>query len=291
MMQLWRIFVWFFFFIGSTKGEGCNGSPALCDQKYSKVSQIGTHDSAFVGELPSDNQELSVTDQLNRGIRMLQAQTHDFLDQIQMCHTSCVLLNAGSLLSYLTTIRTWMDANPNEVVTLLLTNQDAIDVADYNSVFVRADLEKYTFKPKTRLAIDDWPTLQELITANTRLVVFMDYHADTARVPYILDEFQYFSETSYEVTDENFPSCDIDRPSGSTDNLMLIVNHMLHIDIFGIMIPDRGNLERTNAATGPGSIGAQVDVCKRKWGRKPRLVLVDFFNTGDVFTAQTNLNS
>lgn len=95
MMQLFKIFLSFFFLIGHAKAAGCNGSPALCDQKYSNVSQIGTHDSAFVGQLPMHNQALSVTDQLNAGIRMLQAQTHDFLDNIQMCHTSCALVSFG----------------------------------------------------------------------------------------------------------------------------------------------------------------------------------------------------
>lgn len=47
------------------------------------------------------NQALSVTDQLNAGIRMLQAQTHDFLDNIQMCHTSCALVSfKDSLLHF-----------------------------------------------------------------------------------------------------------------------------------------------------------------------------------------------
>lgn len=71
----------------------------------------------------------------------------------------------------------------------------------------------------------------------------------------------------------------------------MIVNHMLHVDIFGIEIPDRANMARTNAATGDGSIGSQVALCKAKWGTKPRLVLVDFFDTGDVFTAQGSMNS
>jgi hypothetical protein len=34
-------------------------------------------------------------------------------------------------------------------------------------------LAKYAYTPPKQLAIADWPTLQELITANTRLVMFM----------------------------------------------------------------------------------------------------------------------
>lgn len=57
----------------------CNGNAALCDRKYSNVSQIGDHDSAFVGTFVTDNQGLSVTDQLDSGIRFLQGQLHLFL--------------------------------------------------------------------------------------------------------------------------------------------------------------------------------------------------------------------
>jgi hypothetical protein len=54
----------------------CNGNAALCSRQYPDVSQIGTHDSAFVGSLPTDNQAVDVTGQLNAGIRFLQAQVY-----------------------------------------------------------------------------------------------------------------------------------------------------------------------------------------------------------------------
>ena len=108
-----------------------------------------------------------------------------------------------------------------------------------------------------------------------------DYKADTNYVPYILDEFHYFFETPFENTDPDFSSCNLDRPSGSNgDGLMYIVNHFLQVKIGDIFIPNEILLPRTNAATGRGSIGAQVDVCKNKWGRKPKAVLVDRFNRG-----------
>jgi hypothetical protein len=75
----------------------CNGNAALCSRPYSNITFIGSHDSAFVGSLPTQNQQLSVTDQLNRGIRFLQAQTHSFLGTVSLCHTSCLEVGfAGS---------------------------------------------------------------------------------------------------------------------------------------------------------------------------------------------------
>lgn len=158
----------------------CNGHDALCDRLYSNVTFVGSHDSAFVGELLADNQLISVADQLKYGVRFLQAQTHDFLGNIQMCHTSCLERNAGSLGDYLAPIKAFLDDsanNANEVVTLLLTNGDGISVSDFAAVFASVGLDNYVFTPSansgTTLAVDQWPTLQKMIDDGTRLVVWM----------------------------------------------------------------------------------------------------------------------
>lgn len=116
---------------------------------------------------------MSVTDQLNAGIRFLQAQTHYFLDTLSLCHTSCFELDAGPVETYLSTIKTWLDSNPNEVVTLLLTNGDSQPVSTFGTVMVNSGLSTYAYTPGDQVAISDWPTLQELITTGTRLVIFL----------------------------------------------------------------------------------------------------------------------
>ena len=277
---------------------GCNGNTALCSRSYSNVTQVGTHDSAFVGILPTDNQLESVSSQLDAGIRFLQAQTHQMNEDLYMCHTTCAELNAGLLTDYLATIKTWMDSNPNEVVTLLLTNGDRVDVSLFGSAMSASALDQYAYTLPSQLTIDEWPTLQELINQGSRLVVFLgwlplsphvsdnkpnphcaDYLADTSTVPYINDEFTYFFETAYDVT--NFSSCALNRPPGSNgDGLMMIVNHFKDIDLFGIFIPDVLDDASTNAASGSNSIGEQSDLCIATWGRSPNLILLDNFNNG-----------
>lgn len=155
----------------------CNGHPALCDRQYSNVTQIGTHDSAFIGALPQDNQDESITTQLNAGIRFLQAQTHvNPFGTLSLCHTSCYLLDAGSVASYLVTVKAWLDANPNEVLTLLLTNGDNVNADIFDTAFTTSGIKPYAFIPASSpapLPLTAWPTLQELITANTRLIFFL----------------------------------------------------------------------------------------------------------------------
>lgn len=90
-----------------------------------------------------------------------------------MCHTSCFLLNTGPLVRYLERINTWMVAHPNEVVTLLLTNPDKVDVSTFGKAMVDSGLAKLAYTPSKKLALNEWPTLQEMINSKKRLVMFL----------------------------------------------------------------------------------------------------------------------
>ncbi|KAB8233632.1 uncharacterized protein BDW43DRAFT_310982 [Aspergillus alliaceus] len=275
----------------------CNGQSAFCTRKYSNITQLGAHDSPFVGPLPQQNQNLKVTKQLDLGIRFLQGQTHKAIDDsntIQLCHTSCLLEDAGTLESFLRTVKTWLDSHPNEVITLLLTNGDSFPASRFGEVFTSAGIKDYAFVPSSSpgvLPIESWPTLGDLISTGKRLVVFLDYGADTKTVPYIMDEFAYFFETPFDVTDASFSNCKIDRPPGApADGRMYIVNHFLDVDILGVLVPDRIRAPKTNAVSGKGSIGAQSNLCRSLYKRLPNVVLVDFVDQGEVMKAQSSLN-
>ena len=295
----------------------CNGSSTICSRKYSNVSLIGTHGSAHVGGIHDwrINQERSVDFQLDAGIRFLQAQTHKHLGKLRMCHTSCWLLDAGTLQDYLATVKDWLDNHPNEVVSLLLTNYDRRPPSEFDAVFSSVGLDKIAFVPissANTLPFDEWPTFAELIASNSRLIMFLDYEADTSTVPYILPQFDYFFETPFNTLDPSFSQCEMDRgPKGSGgDGLMYIVNHFLDIEVGAdvleipdkildlvvpdeskrVLIPDVDSNFVTNAVTGDGSIGAQAELCKGIYGRWPNVLLVDMFSRGDVFQAQHRLN-
>jgi hypothetical protein len=151
----------------------CNGHDELCKRKYSDITFVGTHNSAFVGELPVHNQYISVAEQLDLGVRFLQAQTQDKDGNIQTCHTYCWELDAGPLQSYLKEVSEWMGKNPDEVVMILLTNIDALPIEKFDDAFNSTGLKDIAFRPKKKLSRDEWPTLQKLLDDGTRLVVFM----------------------------------------------------------------------------------------------------------------------
>lgn len=272
--------------------RSCNGSPSLCGRSIANTTFVGSHNSPFVGILPSHNQYVSVTDQMKLGVRFLQAQTQDKRGAVQMCHTACELLDVGPLADYLKPIKAFLDGNPNEVITMLLTNPDALSVTLFADAFRSTGLEAYAFVPGKKLALAEWPTLGSLIDSGKRLIVFMDYHSDTGKVPYILDEFQYYFETPFSRTDAKFPDCNIDRPSGAkADGRMYIANHALNfvLDIFGnkIIIPDQVQASNTNSLA---SINAEVNLCTSKHGRPPNVVLLDWINIGNAMGAQADAN-
>lgn len=102
-----------------------------------------------------------------------------------------------------------------------------------------------------------------------------DYHADTSKVPWILDEFKYYFETPFDTTDKNFPQCTLDRPKdASPDGRMYIVNHYLDIDILGVLVPNLADAGTTNSVA---SILAQADLCYNQYKRTPNVVLVSHY--------------
>lgn len=161
---------------GTNAQQICNGRAEYCSLIYSNISQVASHDSAFVGLLPTENQHLSVADQLGMGIRFLQGQTHVENGALEMCHTTCFEEDAGSTADYLSNIKTFLDANPNEVVTVLLTNGDNVDPSLFDTALSQANLQSYLFVPSTGsgvLPIGDWPTLSEIISSGKRLIFFL----------------------------------------------------------------------------------------------------------------------
>lgn len=147
--------------------------------------------SAFVGELPINNQYISVSEQLNLGVRFLQAQTQDKDGNIQMCHTHCWQLDAGPLHNYLEEISEWVGKNPDEVVTILLTNVDALPIEEFDEAFSSAGLKDLVFRPKKRLSRDEWPTLQELLDDGTRLIVFMGMPCSVCLFLELTDRYRF----------------------------------------------------------------------------------------------------
>lgn len=68
----------------------CNGHPEFCNRKYSNITQVCAHNSAFdIEDNAGSNQALGITDQLDDGIRMLQGETLYVNNTVMNCHSTC----------------------------------------------------------------------------------------------------------------------------------------------------------------------------------------------------------
>lgn len=270
----------------------CNGSPDLCNRSFGNITFVGSHDSYAVGvNNLGANQDQNITTQLDNGIRMLQIQTHNLSGTIQLCHTNCGIYNGGTLQAYLTTVKSWLDANPNDVLSLLIVNNDNFLPPAYDSVFKAAGIDTMAYAPSSAsLTTDKWPTLSSLIDSGKRLLTFMDYNADFTSVPYIIDEFSNIWETAYDVT-TSF-DCAVNRSKGDTSTSMYLINHFLDTMLLGNPVPDPTDANTTNAVSGKNSLGAQVQLCASQYGRNPNFMLVDFyeFGGGSVFQVAATAN-
>ncbi|OTB06802.1 hypothetical protein M426DRAFT_54540 [Hypoxylon sp. CI-4A] len=297
----------------STSTTACNNSPSLCSRAYNNITHMGAHDSAFLRDSSTSdsvagNQYFNATVALDAGIRLLQAQVHDKDGAIELCHTSCSLLDAGTLQAWLSKIKTWMDDNPNEVVTILLVNSDDKEASDFGSVFSASGIDTYgyslsnstTSSSSSTSTSTTWPTLQEMISANTRLVTFIASITSDSNYPYLLPEFDYIFETAYEVTSLSGFNCTLDRPSTQSSagaaisaGMMPLMNHFADTLLAGsIEIPDVDDIAITNSAstTTTGNLGLHAQNCNSEWGQAPTFVLVDFFSEGPAVDTADSLN-
>lgn len=271
----------------------CNGSPDLCTRSFGNITFVGAHDSYAVG---TNNvfvtQDYNITQQMNDGIRMLQMQAHNSSGVIHLCHTSCSLFDGGTLQAYLTTVKAWLDANPNEVLSLLIVNSDTLPPSSFDAVFQTVGLATMSYSPPSSLLESGWPTLGSLIDSGTRLITFMDSNANFTSVPYIIDEFTNIWETAYDVT-TSF-DCNVNRSNANTPTAtsMYLINHFLDVLILGQPAPDPSQANETNAVTGTNSLGAQFDLCVGQQGRNPNFMLVDFYEYGggSVFEVAATAN-
>ncbi|CAG8287844.1 unnamed protein product [Penicillium nalgiovense] len=288
----------------------CNNSPDLCSKSYGEITHLGAHDSPFVrdddsGNSIAANQYYDTPTQLSAGVRLVTAQVHKSNSQWRLCHSSCDLLDAGLLSDWLKDIKTWLDDNPNEVVTILLVNSDGATASELNTEFTTAKITDYAYEPASPgTAPTTWPTLQSMIDDGKRLVVFVASLEVSTSYPYLLDEWSYIWENPYDVTSASNFTCEPDRPStykgnsasALAANFLPLMNHFLYssnLAILDVQYPNSSYVGTTNAASGgTGNLGTAATNCKKAWnGRQPTYIMVDFFNRGPAIDTVDNLNN
>lgn len=292
----------------SNSSVACNNSPDLCDRAYNNITHMGAHDAAFLRDASTDNsvagnQYYNATVALSAGIRLLSAQVHNESGTLQLCHTTCELLNAGTLVDWLAKIKYWLDNNANEVVTLVLVNSDDQDVSVFGEAFTESEIDAYGYTPTASTAATvTWPTLQTMIDADTRLVTFIAAINASTTYPYLLNEWDYVFETAYEITDFTSFNCSLARPTSLagttaaeavTAGYLPFMNHFLYKSITATaMLPNVDAIDSVNSAnaTTPGALAYEAAQCLEEWGTAPVFALVDFYSEGPAVDTADTIN-
>ncbi|XP_042970489.1 PI-PLC X domain-containing protein At5g67130-like isoform X1 [Carya illinoinensis] len=152
---------------------------------FNKYAFLTTHNAYAIDGEPSHtgvpritfvNQEDTVTQQLNNGVRGLMLDTYDFQGNVWLCHSSggqCHDYTAFEpAIDTLKEIEAFLSANPAEIVTLIL--EDYVQAPNgLRKVFIDAGLAKYWF-PVENMPHNgqDWPLVSDMVAKNQRLLVF-----------------------------------------------------------------------------------------------------------------------
>ena len=180
-------------------------------------------------------------------------------------------------------------------MTFMWTNpSDNVPLAMINKAYQRAGLNSISYAPPhAEMNLTDWPTMEEMVLANRRVVTFMDSGINQAEVPYVIPMWSFVRETPAFVTSDEKFACGTGSNQSPPGQKLAMVNHVLYQDKVrsGQRFPNVQKAGLTNAATGKiGALLSHLDTCFTSWDRRPNFVMVDFFDRGNVFLAQDVVN-
>lgn len=258
----------------------CNGSSTLCGKRYDQVAYVTTH-NAFNAEedgfnLP--NHTYGITRQLNDGVRGLMIDVYDENGVATVYH-SVSILGTTPLESNLTEIKDFLDANPNEVVTIIF--ECYADFVLVEEAFINTDLLPYVHEQESD---DPWPTLQEMIDADKRLVVLSDRDDAPAGEDWYHYVWEYAVETPFSNNSNSDFTCEFNR--GNPDNGLFILNHFATDPNLGI-----GRTDLSELANEFDFFYNRADECWNTLGKFPNFLTIDFHELGDVFEVADSVNA
>ena len=263
---------------GALPDARCNGHEELCDRRFDQVAYPMTHNAMSNDEdgwnLP--NQNFNITRQLTEGVRGLMLDTYEEQGQLLLCHTICFRGSQQPLVEGLEEIAGFLEANPGEVVSIIFENY--ITHAQTAAAFDESALIDFVYAHEVG---EPWPTLAELIAADTRLVVFQEKLPEEDEFPWLMNIWDHAWETPFSFETPDDFTCDPNR--GDPNNPLFLLNHFLTAPLGGR--PEFAEMVNHN----PLFI-ERARQCEEEGDALPNFVAVDFYDIGDLFDVVDALN-
>jgi hypothetical protein len=254
----------------------CNGSDALCDVPLDQVTFPGAHNamSSTDDGFALANQDHGPAQQLHDGVRAMLLDSYDENGVDVLCHQFCTL-GQLKLADVLADLKSFLDANPGEVVILVF--QDSLTIERTLAAFDDAGLTDRLITPPE--PGEDWPTLGKLVRQHRQILLTRESDGDgpAEYAPF----YDLAWDTPYSFGSADDFSCDLLR--GKKDHALFLINHWLSTPL-----PTRTGAQEVNATD---VLQARVDDCLATAGRKPTVLAVDFYSEGDLFSVVNGLNA
>jgi hypothetical protein len=254
----------------------CNGFSELCNKRLDEVTTLMTHNS-FNNQQHQflfPNQCYSISRQLNDGVRGLMLDVYSSRKGPVIYH-GYPFLGKESLLSVMYEIRTFLLANPNEVITIIFenssTHQEILQVMDTLGL-----------RDMIYLHCGSWPTLKEMIQSNKRLVLMVENQKDTLPEG-LLYAWQETFDSHYSFKSVSKMDCSINRGGAGLKEFYLL-NHWL-TNKFGL--GRKWKAKTTNSWT---VLSERVKMFSQEQQRRINFLGVDFYNIGDAMGIVDSLN-
>jgi hypothetical protein len=255
----------------------CNGSPDLCGKQYNEVAYLTTHNafnSSDDGFL-FPNQTHNISAQLDGGVRGLMIDVYDHFGTPTAYH-SIFALGTIALSDIFNDIKIFLDNNPNEIVTIIL--ECYVTANDIEDEVNQSGLSNYLYTYNSM-----WPTLQNMIDNNTRLIIFTDVDDANSSQNWYHYVWDYAVETHYSVNTINDFTCDFNR--GNPLNDLFIFNHFVTDANLGYGLYNESNDVNAN----PFFITRALN-CQDETNKFPNFVTVDYYELGDGLVVVDQLN-
>ncbi|MCF8465609.1 MAG: phosphatidylinositol-specific phospholipase C domain-containing protein, partial [Flavobacteriales bacterium] len=267
------------FLISQSIYAQCNGHSELCDKRFNQVAYLTTHNAFNAGDdgftLP--NQTHGLTQQLAEGVRALMLDVYDEGGVATVYH-GFSFLGTATLETNLTEIKDFLDANPNEVVCILFETYISANMMD-------TAMTQVGLKPMLHAQVlgEPWPTLQEMIEANKRLVFFSDHNNAQQGQDWYHYMWDFAVETDFDNNAQTDFSCAFNR--GQATNDLFILNHFLTDATFST-----GVIEQAQLINQFDNFYNRIIGCQAEHQKFVNFPTVDFYEVGQTLQVVDSVN-
>ena len=232
---------------------------------------------------------------LKKGVRAFMLDLHMMsAHELGLCHYSCAF-GSISLDKTFQMFRDFLHFNPREVITIIweVVCIDSCEKSVMYTIWVNKLKESELFPQLLvqKQGQHPWPTLEEMITNQTRLVSFSDFGHDLNFWDLRFDMF------TVENTYESVTLHDLKKPCTLLNSYeiwtsawtpLLVMNRFLSHGLLSI-----DTYRAFNGKTNLNQDGFVENVlfCSREIGQFPSFVMVDFWESSSVFETVDRVNS